>query len=114
MGFDIIGPVGGNIVVGLFMLAGTVFSGAVAYNIARLNQRTLEMGKVAEATHALVNSNFGVQLKVNEVLARRVADLTRDPDDMAAAALASKLYRDHMDKQATVDANTANEAKKGA
>lgn len=59
--------------------------------------------KVAGATHTLVNSNMGVQLKLNAVVSRRLADMTKEPADMVAAELADKLLAEHVSKQAVVD-----------
>jgi hypothetical protein len=64
------------------------------------------LAKVADATHTLVNSNMGAQLKLNAVVTRRLADLTQDPTDHDAAALADKLLAEHQEKQAIVDSKT--------
>jgi hypothetical protein len=62
------------------------------------------LAKVADATHTLVNSNFGVQLKISALALHRVAELTGHPDDKAAAEIAEKAYQEHLAKQAVVDA----------
>jgi len=62
------------------------------------------LGKVATATHALVNNNMAVQLRLNAALARRLAELTRDLSDIRAADLADQLLAEHEAKQAVVDA----------
>lgn len=61
--------------------------------------------QTAQAVHTLVNSATGVQLKSNAILARRLADLTKDPADAQAATESERLYNEHQTKQATVDAN---------
>lgn len=70
-----------------------------------------EMSKVGTATHALVNSNMGTALKLNSVVSRRLADLTKDTADITAADLADKLLAEHVAKQAMVDAKDAKDAK---
>lgn len=69
-----------------------------------LNRKADDLAVVAGKTHTLVNSNMGVQLKLNSVVTRRLATLTNDADDMAAAALAEKLLGEHEAKQKAVDA----------
>jgi hypothetical protein len=65
------------------------------------------IAETGEKTHTLVNSNMGVQLKLNKVVTRRVADLTKGTssaaDDEAAAVLAAAMYDEHVAKQAQVD-----------
>ena len=53
--------------------------------------------------HTLVNSNMSVQLRISAVALRRLADLTRDAGDEAAAALAESGYHEHEAKQRIVD-----------
>lgn len=84
-----------------------MIAGGVTITLAWMQNRTKQSvdknAKVTEDVHALVNSNFGVQLKVNEVLARRVADLTQNKADVEAADLAARLHREHMEKQSEID-----------
>lgn len=68
------------------------------------------IAKVAADTHTLVNSNFGVQLRLNMELSRWKADQTKLTADIDAANSAQKLYEEHMAKQATVDAKPAEPA----
>jgi len=66
-----------------------------------------KLDKIAETsdkTHTLVNSNMGVQLKLNAELSRWKADQTKDKSDEAAAIQAEHMFREHEGKQATVDA----------
>lgn len=65
--------------------------------------KVVHIGKVSDATHTLVNSAMGAQLKVAAIAMRRVADLTRDPADTEAASVAEKALADHEAKQARVD-----------
>jgi hypothetical protein len=68
-------------------------------NEAQLNK----IEATGEKTHTLVNSNMGVQLKLNAVSTRRLAVLTKDAVDEAAANLAEQTLKEHEGKQAIVD-----------
>ncbi len=63
-----------------------------------------ELARVAHDTHTLVNSNMAVQLRLAAGFARRLADITKNPDDEQAAALAELALAEHLKKQAIVDA----------
>lgn len=63
-----------------------------------------DLADVARATHALVNSSMATQLYINMVVTRRLADLTGEPADVAAAGAASRLYDEHQGRQAVADA----------
>jgi hypothetical protein len=76
---------------------------------ATTQTKLAEIARVGVDTHTLVNSNMGVQLKLNAALSRRIADYTRNADDIAAADLAQLLYDEHLKKQAVVDAVTRKE-----
>jgi hypothetical protein len=69
----------------------------------QLHSRLDEMAAVGQATHVLVNSNMGDQLKLNALLSRRVAEITKLPEDLEAAVLSESKLRDHESKQAVVD-----------
>ena len=84
-----------------------VKSDAVA---ARADEKMDALTKVAGDTHTLVNSNMGAQLELNAVMSRRLADITRDPEDEKTAVLAAKMWVDHKSRQATVDAKDARPA----
>jgi uncharacterized protein (TIGR02588 family) len=89
----------------------------LAYLTLRQNQKAKEVAvKVAEVKttlettsevnthkldeiHTLVNGAMASQMKISAVALRRVADLSKHADDIAAAELAEKTYRDHMSKQ---------------
>jgi hypothetical protein len=79
-----------------------------------------DIAKTGEAIHVLVNSSMSAQLKISMIALKRVAELTRHPDDLAASQLAEKLYHEHEAKQAKVDGMTGGppkispQAKKGA
>jgi len=67
------------------------------------NGKLDEIQKVGEENHVLLNSNMGAQLKISSVALHRIADLTKHPDDIAAAELAESLLSEHVRKQAIVD-----------
>jgi hypothetical protein len=75
----------------------------LAKNTADTKSQLNDIAEVGVATHTLVNSNMGVQLKLNAALARRMASITGNQDDLRAAELAEALYQEHINKQAVVD-----------
>lgn len=84
----------------------------LAENEVRSRATLKEIVDTGEKTHTLVNSNMGVQLKLNAAVTKRLAGITKDPDDISAAHLASVMLAEHEKKQATVDAS--NNKKKRA
>ncbi len=64
--------------------------------------------ETGDKVHTLVNANMGVQLKLNMVVTRRLANLTKGtPDgsaDEEAAMIAQQMYVEHIAKQGVVDA----------
>src|SRR5678815_5751630 len=66
---------------------------------AAVGIRLDDMAEVNQKTHALVNNAMSVQLKLNAVLARRVADSTKDQTDIKVAEMAEAVYTEHMAKQ---------------
>lgn len=72
---------------------------------AQTDDKLNAIALVADKTHTLVNSNMGAQLRISAVALRRVADITKHPDDDAAANLAENVLKEHEAKQAVVDAN---------
>jgi hypothetical protein len=62
------------------------------------------MALVGEKTHALVNSAMAAQLKIAAVALRRIANDSKNVDDIAAAELAEKNLFDHQEKQKAADA----------
>lgn len=71
--------------------------------LEEIKATTQENQATGEATHTLVNANYGAQLKISALALRRIAAITKDPDDVAAAELAEKLLKEHNEKQKTVD-----------
>ncbi len=59
--------------------------------------------KIAKDTHTLVNSNMGVQLRLNAELSRWKANQTGLPEDARAADVAERMIREHEAKQRLVD-----------
>jgi X-X-X-Leu-X-X-Gly heptad repeat protein len=59
--------------------------------------------QIADDTHVLVNNAMGQQLRMHAQKARQVADLTKDPLDIADAKLAEEALAVHLKKQARVD-----------
>jgi hypothetical protein len=86
----------------------------VAWNTWKQNRQ----GKQLTAVHILTNSAMGAQLKINvdfanqnAVLLHRLADISKEAGDLAAATAADvivetqkALYQEHLLKQAKVDA----------
>jgi hypothetical protein len=83
----------------------------VRLELARVTRATTEkldgIATVGKKTHTLVNSNMSIQLKISMVALRRLADITKHPDDVAAASFADKNYREHESNQAIVDQDEA-------
>lgn len=93
----------GAIFTGLTGLASTILAGFAAIYASQAKIRTEEVAKVADKTHALVNSAMATQLRVGAVALRRVAELTGNPDDLIAANLAEAAYQQHIHKQDILD-----------
>jgi hypothetical protein len=82
------------------LAASTEAGDAKLDNLAKV---AAETQKTTENVHTLVNSAMSNQLKIAAVALRRVAELTKHPDDVAAADLAEQSYHDHEKKQAIID-----------
>jgi hypothetical protein len=69
------------------------------------NLTAVAMGakKTGESIYKLVNSASGHQLGLYASLARRMANITGDPADMAVAEKAEKMFAEHNEKQSQVD-----------
>jgi len=60
--------------------------------------------RTGQDTHTLVNKRMGDQLRLNLVMARRLASLPDATDaDREAAIMAERLLREHDEKQTAVD-----------
>jgi len=67
------------------------------------SQKADSLAEKTEMVHKLVNSGYAVQLKVSSVALRRLAEITKDTDDVSAAELAEKAVAEHAQKQNVVD-----------
>jgi hypothetical protein len=117
-----------TLIISLGGLLTTIITGIVAILLAKINRTAIETKEAANKAavkveevktalkasdahtdeklddiHTLVNSNFGVQLKISAIALRRLAGLTKDADDIAAAATADKALVEHERKQRIVD-----------
>lgn len=95
----------------LFALIGTIFTGILAYLMSRVHRQlhanAVAVGNIQDGVdevHSLVNSNLQAQIKIAAVALRRIAEMTRHPDDELAATLAEKLYGDHVALQDAIAA----------
>lgn len=84
---------------------------ATIHHLQGLEAGNEKLQQTSDKIHTLVNSNMGVQLKLNAAVTKRLADITKDDDDRKAADLAAVMLAEHEKKQETVDANAANEKK---
>jgi hypothetical protein len=71
-----------------------------------------QLQNTADDTHILVNNAMAVQLKLTAEKARRVAQLTKNPIDIAEADAADAALKEHLARQDRV--NQAVEARGGA
>jgi hypothetical protein len=87
----------------------------VKVDLARSSEAQVEkltkIEETGEKVHTLVNSNMGVQLRLNVALSRQVASLTINPEEkmaaIKAAKLAEALLHEHEAKQGIVDRKDA-------
>jgi len=70
---------------------------------AESKQAVVENKAATKEIHALVNSNFIVQLRVAAAALRRVADLTGEATDIKIAWEAEVLLQDYIRKQTASD-----------
>jgi hypothetical protein len=88
----------------VFGLLTAILTGIITIVALKINKKVDEAKSVNDATHILVNSNMGIQLKIAMGLANRLAKITKSPEDIADAVETKRIYDDHMKKQAVVDA----------
>lgn len=81
-------------------------------NTSKQDEKLDGLAKVARATHTLVNSNMSNQLKATSVALRRLAEISQNAEDIAAAELAEAAYADHQEKQTAVDGQDGTDAQK--
>lgn len=80
-----------------------LIAAVLALGLAWIGYKVQTISKSADATHILVNSNMGAQLKLGAELARWKAVKTGQKLDIEAADEAERLWADHEAKQAIVD-----------
>lgn len=83
----------------LGLLQVTTSSGSTA----SVTDKVAKVEKITVAVHGLVNGAMGLQLKLNAVISKRLASITRDSNDIEVANLADKIYADHQAAQAIID-----------
>lgn len=83
---------------------GAIVTIVLAYMSHRNSKKLNAIAATGEKTHTLVNSGWGVQLKLGADLSRWKADREPTPENVKAAELAEKTLLDHDAKQAVVDA----------
>jgi hypothetical protein len=107
----------------LALLGVAVISAWTAAKSAARDRKLESVKKTGEATHTLSNSAMGAQLKMNvtfaraaAVMARRLAEVTKQSGDTAAAAAADvqvieqeAILQVHLIQQARVDAELAKD-----
>lgn len=64
---------------------------------------------LAKATHALVNSDHGVSLRLSATSLQRIADLTRHSDDIEAARQAKEAADQHDATQGRINKETLSQ-----
>jgi len=87
----------------VFGLLTAILTGIITIVALKINKKVDDAKTVNDATHILVNSNMGIQLKIAMGLADRLAKITKTPEDIADAIETKRIYNDHMAKQAVVD-----------
>lgn len=102
-------------IIALINMAGTimgvVLTGFITYILAQQRHKAELVTKslnnieiVSAATHTLVNSASLVQLRLNAMLSRRVAEFPgASQEDKEAAKVAEELYQEHKKRQEAVD-----------
>lgn len=102
-----------TVIVSILTLFGIAVNSLVAFFIAKLNIKASEAAKEVkevkvnlkasnevvetklDSIHTLVNSQLGVQLKLNANNSRWRADMSKKPEDIKAADEAEKLLKEH-------------------
>lgn len=94
----------------LTALATLIVSIANGRKVDSVAEVGLSTAKSAESIHVLVNSNTGRILMTSMIALRRVADITKNPDDIKAADVAAEAYNIHQAQQKIVDGNVGKPA----
>ena len=87
----------------IFLATMTFLAGTTA-GIIPLLMMLITIKRTGEATHVLVNSRMGDQLRLSVIQAKRLYMLTKNNEDKKAFELAERLYNEHQSRQKTVDA----------
>lgn len=80
---------------GIFSIIQMIFTGVMAYFMAKLNQKTSAVAVIAEETRGYTNSGLGVQLDISAALFRERADRTKEPGDIHQAEMAEQRADAH-------------------
>lgn len=116
-------------IISIAGLISTIFTGIMAYFMLRLKQKAdkaevkveqvaeklvlteqatdaklKDIAVVVDATHKLSNSKMGIALRTAKDLTRRLAEISKDPKDIASADQAEAQYNEHQRQQEKVDA----------
>ena len=98
-----------NVLVATIVTFGGLF---VRMKLQYLKKTTDAVKRTADDVHDLVNSSTEVQLRLNLMMARRIAGMTEGtplhPDDVTAVRLAERTLFEHQKSQAKVDERAVN------
>jgi len=92
-----------TIILAFISLLTTIATTVGGIYLVKIQAGQVVIEQVTHDTHTLVNSNMGVQLKLNMLVTQRMANITHAQDDIAAAEIAKLAYEEHIKKQAIVD-----------
>lgn len=85
----------------------SIIGGIVTVVLGWMTYKLNVMAKTGEKIHILVNSAMGNQLKINAIMARRLAVFTKNKPgnraDVESANLAERLLKEHEEKQQVID-----------
>ena len=86
-----------SLINGFMATVSTIFTGWIAYKITGLNSKADAAKELGESTHALVNGAMLAQLRISALALRRIAALTKNPEDIEASVEAAKLLTEHIE-----------------
>ncbi len=72
---------------------------------ASTDKKLTSISTTTNAVHTLVNSAMSEQLKLNAIISRRLANITKNPADDKAAIIAERMSEEHELKQQIIDRN---------
>ena len=79
------------------------------FTISKAKETAKEGTAKLDSIHTLVNSNMGKQLRLVSVMARRIADMTKNPTDIEAAATADSEYNAYLVRQADSEKSNSSD-----